>query len=79
MNFVQALQAAEQAKIDKDTDARLEQLGKAVEALYNALNSLGDVARDQSDRGAIAVLTEFAYRPLVKQLDKETEEAEKGK
>lgn len=78
MNFVQALEAAEQAKADKDTDARLEQLGKAVEALYNALNSLGDVARDQSDRGSIAILTEFAYRPLVKQLDKETEAADKG-
>jgi hypothetical protein len=79
MNCIQAVHAAGDAKIGKDTEARLEQLGKAVEALYNALNSLGDVARDQSDRGAIAVLTEFAYRPLVKQLDKESEEVEKGK
>lgn len=77
MNFVQAYYAAEEAKAKKDTEARLEQLSKAVEALYNGLNSLGDVARDQSDRGTIAVLTEFAYRPLVRQLDQETDEAEK--
>ena len=37
-----------------------------MESLYNALNSWSDVARDSSDRGGIALLNEYGYRPLVK-------------
>ena len=42
----------------------------AAEARYNAINMLSDVARDQSDRGLIAVLNAYEYRPLVAELDK---------
>jgi len=45
---------------------REESLIAAVESLYNALNSFADAARDASDRGAIALLNEYAYRPLLK-------------
>ena len=48
--------------------------GKPVDALKNAetalvtareaLEAYADVVRDQSDRGAIAVMNEYVYRPL---------------
>lgn len=49
-----------------DPALREESLVAAVESLYNALNSYADAARDPSDRGAIALLNEHAYRPLLK-------------
>jgi outer membrane protein assembly factor BamB len=49
-----------------DPALREESLIAAVESLYNALNSYADAARDPSDRGAIALLNEYAYRPLLK-------------
>ncbi len=38
----------------------------AMDSIYNSLNSWSDVARDSTDRGAIALLNEYGYRPLVK-------------
>jgi hypothetical protein len=51
-------------------DARLqvEQLERAVESMYNALSALGEVARDSCDGGVIAVLNEYGYRPLKREL-----------
>lgn len=49
----------------KAHETRVESLDAAVESLYNALNSLADAARDSSDRGAIALLNEHGYRPLL--------------
>lgn len=49
-----------------DPAIRAESREAAMESLYNALNSYSDVARDSSDRGAIALLNEHGYRPLVK-------------
>ena len=40
----------------------------------NAIDTLSDVARDQSDRGLIAVLINFAYRPLVAEYEKLTDD-----
>ncbi len=45
---------------------RAESLEAAMDSIYNSLNSWSDVARDSSDRGAIALLNEYGYRPLVK-------------
>ena len=50
----------------KAHETRAESLDAAVESIYNALNSLADAARDSSDRGAIALLNEHGYRPLLK-------------
>jgi outer membrane protein assembly factor BamB len=50
----------------KAHETRAESLDAAVESIYNALNSLADAARDSSDRGAIALLNENGYRPLLK-------------
>lgn len=48
-----------------DPALRAESLVAAVESLYNALNSYADAARDSGERGAIALLNEHAYRPLL--------------
>ena len=78
VHYFAALDAARragQAKSKGDRDAQVEQLEKATESMYNALTAYGDVARDPSDRGAIAALAEYAYRPLQEALKR----AEKGK
>lgn len=69
MTSLEALRAAGAAKAKGDQDEQLAQLEKAVESMYNALNAYGEVARDPSDRGVIAVLNEFGYRKLVAELD----------
>ena len=64
INSVEALRLAGQAKAKGDTAKQLQQLEKAVESMHHALTALGEAARDNSDRGAIAVLNEYGYRPL---------------
>ncbi len=57
------------AGAEGNKEARTQALEQAVEAMYNALNALADVARDASDRGTIAILNEHAYRPLLQALE----------
>ena len=71
-----ALRGAAEAKEAGDLDTTVEKLEAATESLYNAIDTLSNVARDQSDLGLIAVLAEFAYRPLVREFEKTTAEAE---
>jgi hypothetical protein len=40
----------------------------AAESFYNALNSYADAARDDQDRLGIALLNEYAYKPLLQAL-----------
>lgn len=61
---LEAIRLAGVARSQGHTDEALTQLGKATESVYNALNAYADVARDPSDRGAIAVLAATVYRPL---------------
>ncbi len=71
VHYFAALEAAPLARVAKskgEKEALVMHLEKAVESTYNALNALGDVARDPSDRGVIAVLAESAYRPLMAEL-----------
>ena len=56
-------------KAKKDIEAQFEQLEKATEALYDGIAALSEVSRDQSDRGVIAVLNEYGYRPLRAEFD----------
>lgn len=58
----------------KDTVTQIAELEKAIESLNNALNAMAAVARSNSDRGLIAILNEYGYRPLKKKLA-EAEEA----
>ncbi|MCH2123537.1 MAG: hypothetical protein MK165_02005 [Pirellulaceae bacterium] len=73
---VSAVRAAGVAKAKDDQDAMLEQLEIAVESMYNAIDTLSDVVRDQSDRGLIAVLINHAYRPLYGEYERALELAD---
>ena len=44
--------------------------------MYNARNAYGEVARDSCDRGVIAVLNEYGYRPLKRELDAASQSVE---
>ncbi|MGY8643118.1 MAG: hypothetical protein ACKVJU_18725 [Verrucomicrobiales bacterium] len=57
------------ARDEKDNEAWVENLELSIEAMHNALGIYAEVARDQSDRGVIAILNQYAYRPLLKALD----------
>ena len=72
-----AMREAATAKQDGDLDATIEKLEVAVESIYDAIDTLSDVVRDQSDRGLIATLNNFGYKPLVAEYEKVLEEAEK--
>ena len=73
LEYLAAVKAVREAAIAKqkgDLEAALEHLETALESTYNCINTLSDVARDQSDRGVIAVLNKFAYRPLLVEYEK---------
>lgn len=69
VHFFTAVEALYKAH---DAGTRAESLEAAVEAIYHALNSCADVARDPSDRGAIALLNEHGYRALLKVIEAES-------
>ena len=68
MNCVEATRKAGIAKSKKDTAEQRAQLEKAIESMNAACSALAAVARDQSDRGMIAVCNEFGYKALQKEL-----------
>ncbi|MBC7856017.1 MAG: hypothetical protein IAF94_21520 [Pirellulaceae bacterium] len=70
MNCVEATRKAGIAKSKKDTAEQRAQLEKAVESMNAACSALAAVARDQSDRGMIAVCNEFGYKALQKEMEK---------
>ena len=72
---VKAVREAGLAKKAGNTEQVIESLETALESTYNCINTLSDVARDQSDRGVIAVLNEYAYRPLLSEYEKLIDEA----
>ncbi len=69
MTAVEHARLAGIARKSKDDEAWVENLELSVEAMHNALSIYADVARDNSDRGVIAVLNEYGYRPLLQELD----------
>lgn len=69
MNAIEAIRKAGIAKGKGDQETQVAELEKAVESMNGALSALAAVARTQSDRGIIAVLNEYGYRPLVKELE----------
>jgi len=67
---VKAVREAAVARKKGDNEQAIEHFETAIEQLYNAIDTLSDVARDQSDRGLIAVLNAHAYRPLMAEYEK---------
>lgn len=70
MNCIDATRKAAIAGDKKDRTEQRAQLEKAIESINGACAALAAVARDPSDRGMIAMLNEFGYRPLQKELEK---------
>jgi hypothetical protein len=75
MNCVAAVRNAGIAKSKQDAKTQIAELEKAVESMNGGLNALAAVARSPSDRAIIAVLNEYGYRPLVKELEAADEAA----
>lgn len=69
MNCIESVRKAGIAKAKPDRETQLAELEKAVESMDAALNALAAVARSSSDRGIIAVLNEYGYRPLKRELE----------
>lgn len=72
LQYVSAAEAARKAGIAKaagDDDARIENLELAIESMHNALAIYAEVATEPGDAGAIALINENAYRPLLNALD----------
>ena len=70
LGAVQAVREAALAKAAGESDMAVEHLETALESTYNCISTLADVARDQSDRGLVAVLNAYAYRPLLAELER---------
>lgn len=69
MNCVQAIHKAGIAKAKGDKETQIAELEKAIESVHAACNAMAAVARSNSDRGIIAVMNEYAYRPLKRELE----------
>jgi hypothetical protein len=72
LHYVTAAEAARKAGIAKaagDDDARIENLELAIEAMHNALAIYAEVATEPGDAGAIALLNQQAYTPLLEALE----------
>lgn len=72
LHYVTAAEAARKAGIAKaagDDDARIENLELAIESMHNALAIYAEVATEPGDAGAIALLNEKAYTPLLEALE----------
>ena len=71
-NYMLCIEAARKAgfaRKNNDTKTQRQELETAVDAIYDALNAMAAVARSNSDRGIIAVLNEYGYRPLKRELE----------
>ena len=68
LNAVEAVRLAAKADRDKDRAESVRQAELALSAARRSIEAYARVARDQSDRGAIAQLNEFVYRPLQRKL-----------
>jgi hypothetical protein len=64
LNAVEAVHRAAMAEAKQDQTATLRETKMALADIRQALQAYAGVARDQSDRGAVATMNEFVYRPL---------------
>lgn len=72
LHYVTAAEAARKASIAKaagDDNTRIENLELAIEAMHNALAIYAEVATEPGDAGAIALLNQHAYTPLLEALE----------
>lgn len=74
LGAIKAVREAALAKKAGDTEMAIEHLEVALESTYNCINTLSDVARNQGDRGLIAMLNADAFRPLLAELERLSED-----
>jgi hypothetical protein len=77
MTAMQAIRSAGAARAAGDKKTQREKLEAAAESLYNGMTALSTVAADDSTyQGVIAVVTEYGYRPLQREIEKLQDESE---
>ncbi len=64
---IEALRSAGVAAGSDDRAAAAESLGVAAESMFNAIDAMREAARDSCDKGAIAALNAYAFRPIVRE------------
>ena len=64
LDMIAAVRRAAIAEADGQPVDAIQNAETALVTAREALEAYADVARDQSDRGAIAVMNEYVYRPL---------------
>lgn len=74
-NVLESLAQAGQARRDGNVDEERSKLDAAVTSIHAALSALAAVARSSSDRAVIAVLNEYGYRPIKRELERVEAEA----
>jgi hypothetical protein len=70
LDMVESVRRAALAESQKKPAEALQHAETALATIRRALEAYARVARDQSDRGTIAVLGEFVYRPLKDRVSK---------
>ncbi|MEO5803723.1 MAG: alpha-glucuronidase family glycosyl hydrolase [Verrucomicrobiota bacterium] len=64
MNAIEAVRAAATAESNKDFPRAFTEATRAVDLIKHGLTAYANIAGDRSDKGAIAVMNEYVYRPL---------------
>lgn len=74
---MQAVRSAGAARAAGDAKTQLAKLQEAADSLYNGMTALSTVAKEDSGyQGVIAVLTEYGYRPVRKEIERLEDEAD---
>jgi hypothetical protein len=74
LEYMTAMQAVRQAAVARsqgDAETQIAKLEAAAESLYNGMTALATVAADDSSyKGVIAVVTEYGFRPLQREIER---------
>jgi hypothetical protein len=73
-----AKQKDDMARFNTKSAEALEQAEAARTSAFQAIETFAKVAKNQSDRGAIATMAEYVYRPLKRKLEELRREYESG-
>ena len=72
---VESVRRAATAEAAHQTGQAVEETTKALATLRESIEAYAAVARNQTDRGAIALAVEYGYRPLEKKLSELKQQA----
>jgi hypothetical protein len=69
MNAIEAVKSAATLESKTDIDGAIKEGSRAIDLMKHALEAYASVARDRSDKGAIAVMNEYVYRKLITKVE----------